>query len=444
MSKDAPTAERNGHATRLPDRDDALPHNSVAEQTVLGELLLSSVNGDAKCPATAFAELTAADFTYPDFGIVFNTMKAMHAEGVALEPKLVNARLRGRVDNAGAIIYEATINAVTTATVGYYCALVKEASRQRQLRLAANEASDFRRQTSAEAVAKLRASLDALSPAPNAASTVETFDAWAASVENRERPKLFEHAAYGSKLREVQIGEGLVTLFGAPPGSGKTALTSQIVLDALQHPEQQELRALLVNVEMGPHALLNRWAANLTGIGHQWILHRDYDPDATDRLKAGIEELRAIMPRIEFAAPPFTLERIADRAAAFGAGIVVLDYAQRLDSEQRSSDMRAQANVVMDFARRIADQGRAVIVVSAVNRAGYSKENAGLASFRESSEMEYGCDQGWLLIADEQDRSKVTLKCVKNRHGQLTEIPLLFDGARQHFTDDRSGQEWTG
>ena len=59
-------------------------------------------------------------------------------------------------------------------------------------------------------------------------------------------------------------------------------------------------------------------------------------------------------------------------------------------------------------------------------------EGLGLASFRESSELEYGADSAFILSPDGD--GVVTLKHLKDRHGECRDIPLRFDGARQSFT----------
>ena len=54
----------------------------------------------------------------------------------------------------------------------------------------------------------------------------------------------------------------------------------------------------------------------------------------------------------------------------------------------------------MDFLRQFADAGTAVMVISAIGRtkdskgrSSYAGEGLNLASFRESSELEFGCAQ---------------------------------------------------
>lgn len=55
----------------------------------------------------------------------------------------------------------------------------------------------------------------------------------------------------------------------------------------------------------------------------------------------------------------------------------------------------------------------------------------GLASFRESAELEYGSDSAWLLLPIAED--DMSLRCVKNRHAEAIDVPLTFDRSHQSF-----------
>ena len=57
-----------------------------------------------------------------------------------------------------------------------------------------------------------------------------------------------------------------------------------------------------------------------------------------------------------------------------------------------------------------------------------------LASFRESSELEFGADDAFILAPDAKDAELVTLKHLKSRHGEQRDIALTFDKTRQAFT----------
>jgi replicative DNA helicase len=428
-----------------------LPNHDAAGIKLIGIVMLTEINGDVTNRNLAFQLVHPDDFVDPDLGELWRALKALHSRELALTPDRVLPAVRPKVPGAAAILYEALSGvdrAITTVDAEFYAKEVATASHDRRVRLAVHDAQRglSSKRSACDVLSRLKTSISAISSDFDARQQldVEMFDRFEASILNREKPKLFECASYASRLREIQVGEGLVTLVGAPPAAGKTALISQLLFDALQAPGQEHLKGLFANVEMSPQAILTRQLARLSGIGHAWLLHRDFEEAALPRLRDAMDELRQLMPRIEFMKPPFTLERLAERSAASGVNIVVLDYAQRFDFADRSNDSRAQCNAVMDVCRRIADQGRAVIVVSAVNRAGYAKDTSGLASFRESSELEYGADSAWLLVQEAEGTSFLTLKCVKNRHGQLADIPLDFDGSRQFFSVRTPSEEWPG
>src|SRR5262249_8777185 len=65
-------------------------------------------------------------------------------------------------------------------------------------------------------------------------------------------PRLYPVGA--GELARLQIGPGLVSLIGGAPGSGKTALVMQWVVDALRLTPS--LRVVVCNVEMVPAVLL--------------------------------------------------------------------------------------------------------------------------------------------------------------------------------------------
>jgi replicative DNA helicase len=95
----------------------------------------------------------------------------------------------------------------------------------------------------------------------------------------------------------------------------------------------------------------------------------------------------------------------------------------------------------MDYLRQFADNGTAVIVVSAVGRtrdskgrSSYAGEGLNLASFRESSELEFGADDAFIVTPDGDQGAAVTLRHLKSRYGECRDIGLTFDRRRQRFT----------
>lgn len=213
----------------------------------------------------------------------------------------------------------------------------------------------------------------------------------------------------------------------------------QAVVDALRFTPT--LKACVCNVEMPPEVLLDRQLARLSGIDLSTIRHRRLGAEHADRIDRGLHTLKALADRLCFVRPPFDLKNVAATADAFDVGLIVLDYVQRIAPPGQHHDPRGSVNATMNYLRQFADKGVAVVVVSAVSRtkdgqgrSSYSGEGLSLASF-ESSELEFGADDAYILCSGEGDAEgqTVRLKHLKSRHGECRDVLLTFDRPRQHF-----------
>lgn len=272
---------------------------------------------------------------------------------------------------------------------------------------------------------------------PHFTPGAELFAGWRADLEAGTPPTLYPVADPDCPLARIEIGPGLVTLLGGPPGAGKTAFVMQMVVDALRL--SPALKALVANVEMAPAALLDRQLARLSGIDLRTIRHRKLTPAHADRAATGLATLTGVAPRLGFVRPPYSLENVARSGDTFGADLLVLDYVQRLAPPGDHAHRKAAVDAVMEYVRGMADCGAAVVVVAAVGRQRDDKGRSGygglnLASFRESSELEYGADDAFLLARDDpEDPAAVTLLHAKSRHGEPCDLALRFTGAVQRF-----------
>lgn len=274
----------------------------------------------------------------------------------------------------------------------------------------------------------------------NFTTAADVMAGWRDNVLTGTPPTLYRVG--GGALARIEVGPGLVNLFGGAPGAGKTAFTMQAVIDALRLTPT--LRVCVCNIEMPPAILLDRQLARLSGIPLNLIRYRQLTAEHGERVATAMHALEEIADRLCFVRPPFDLNNVADSADAFFAGgadhgLILLDYIQRIRPPGDHNDKRGSVDACMDYLRRFADTGIAVVVVSAVGR---SKDRSGrnsyteglnLASFRESSELEFGADSAFIL-APADDADAVTLKHLKDRHGECRDIALRFDRAHQSFT----------
>ncbi|ELP30844.1 replicative DNA helicase [Rhodopirellula baltica SWK14] len=268
------------------------------------------------------------------------------------------------------------------------------------------------------------------------------FDDWHDDVLHGKPPRRFH---IGDGLDHIRFGPGMVALLGGSPGMGKTAFVMQSVVTAMSADDS--LRVCVANVEMPPERLLERQLSRLSDVSLTDIQDRTLNDRQRERLSDAFDTLDDIADRLVFVRSPMSLENVADAADSIDADLIVLDYIQRIRPVGKHDDKRGSVDATMDSIRRFANAGCCVIALSAVGRSkdakgrsSYSGDGLSLASFRESSELEYGADDAYLIVPaknsdDDADDGvvDVELRQLKSRYGKPTDIELTFDRTRQRF-----------
>ncbi len=271
-------------------------------------------------------------------------------------------------------------------------------------------------------------------------SAADALDGWKDDLLSGRKPTFWPVG--DAPLDRIELGPGLVILLGGAPGAGKTALAMQLLIDALRLTPK--LRGLCCSVEMPPAVLLDRQLARLSGIDATTVRYRQFGAEHGDRLELGLAQLEAVADRLAFVKPPFDLANVAESADAFHADVLLLDYIQRIPPPGNHTDNRVAVNKSMDYLRQFAEAGCGLIVVAAVGRtkdsrgrSSYDADGLNLASFRETSELEFGADSAFILAppGKKDDPNLLTLKHLKSRHGECRDLRLRFDKPIQRFTD---------
>jgi replicative DNA helicase len=266
----------------------------------------------------------------------------------------------------------------------------------------------------------------------------DAFKTWYVDVRNRTPPTLY--CVGTGEMRRLEVGPGLVTLLGGAPGDGKTTIAMQLVVDALRL--NPTLKVCVCNVEMRPPMLLDRQLARLSGVDASLIRHRRLTSAHDRRIATAIKTLESLKDRLCFVRPPFDLGNVAATVDAFQADLLLMDYVQRVHHLGHQADTRGATNATMARLRQFADAGKAVIAIAAVGR---TKDSTGrscyqglnLASFRESSELEYGADDAFILVPEEDDPGRVRLRQLKSRYGATRDLVLEFNKRLLRFADLR-------
>lgn len=199
-------------------------------------------------------------------------------------------------------------------------------------------------------------------------------------------------------------------------------------------------RLLTTNAEMVPALLVERIVARLSAVPLTAIADRTLSADQFDRVQVALTALKPVADRLAFLQAPFSLEHVAAAGDAFGASVLVIDYIQMF-TVAGVADPRERLETAATVLRRFCDAGAALLVASAVSRqksaTGSTYAGLGLASFRGSSELEFGCDSAYVLVPTEG--GGINFQCEKNRYGAVADIPTEFDPATQTFRPAKSG-----
>ena len=383
---------------------------------------------------------------YPEFRASLTDTFAIHRDGNVPDVALLLPRLRARSifsdGSAAAFLADVAQSGPLPSNARAYAERIEWLHHKRCLaHIAADAARHFQNGADPrEEYANLRAELDAYSG--NFASEEMTAEKLLDETFNAiVRRDVAESIAFGPRtcnLSRLPLRRTAVITIGGQAGSGKTAAMCQGLFDAMRMPGQENLTFLCLNVEMPPAMLIERQLGRIAGVDATALQRRIYADRELPQLEAAREELRPVLRRTRFAMPPFTVARLIMQVQEFDPDLVLVDYLQRIGGDGDKTDLRTQINRTMDALRLVASESRAVVAISALNRPSgggdWSKETVSLASFRESSEVEYSSDAVYALVRDRGSRAS-TLVALKNRSGPLEDIELEFEGALQRFVN---------
>ena len=122
---------------------------------------------------------------------------------------------------------------------------------------------------------------------------------------------------------------------------------------------------------------------------------------------------------------------LARSACGLGAGLVVLDYMQLINTCGQS-DYERTGTVSKALTSLANECGVPFVVISSLSREG--GKTLDMHAYRGSGQIEY--DAGLALILGKGDApGAVSIRVVKNRHGAVSEpYPLAFEGEHNRFT----------
>ena len=425
-----------------------LPHDLVAEQSVLGAVFISPET------MTSLAdELTPDDFYKPANKIVFKTMLSLLEKGEPIDATTMISALtnQGDISNIGGITYvvELVNSTPTSKNVEHYAKLVKEKATLRKViaDLSDSLSSAYQGDVSiGEIIAKTEKSLLDISN-QNAGTgfrnVADILDTHMQMVETRSQTDGVVTGLSTGFVGLDKITTGLhednLIILAARPAMGKTALA----LNIAQYIAVKDKKPVAIfSLEMGAESLIERMLASEGMVEGYHLKTGNLSVEEWSRLVHAQGNL--------YDAPIFVddtagirISEIRSKARKLaqemgGLGVIIIDYLQLITGSKGENRQQVVSEISRELKILAKDLKVPVIALSQLSRAVEQRQDKRpmLADLRESGSLEQDADIVAFLYrdayyqkeqADSQEANNVTeLILEKNRHGSLGTVKLYF------------------
>ena len=425
-----------------------LPHDLVAEQSVLGAVFIA--------PETIISladELTPNDFYKPANKIVFKTMLSLLEKGEPIDATTMVSALtnQGDISKIGGMNYvvELVNSTPTSKNVEHYAKLVKEKATLRKViaDLSESLSSAYQGDVSiSDIISKTEKSMLDISNQNTGTgfrNVADILDTHMQMVETRSQTDGVVTGLSTGFVGLDKITTGLhednLIILAARPAMGKTALA----LNIAQYIAVKEKKPVAIfSLEMGAESLIERMLAsegmvegyhlktgNLSVEEWSRLLHAQgnlYDAPifVDDTAGIRISEIRS------------KARKLAQEMG--GLGVIIIDYLQLITGSKGENRQQVVSEISRELKILAKDLKVPVIALSQLSRAVEQRQDKRpmLADLRESGSIEQDADIVAFLYrdayyqkehADSQEANNVTeLILEKNRHGSLGTVKLYF------------------
>lgn len=422
------------------------PHNTQAEQAILGSMLI-----DPRCIPDVVDKVSAADFFITANRDIFETVYTMFAYGQTIDPITVldQMKVRGvyRENESEKYIRDLMQSTPTAANVLEYCAIVRDKALLRGLCDVASEINDMVYDGTGEAGTVLEAAerkIYALRQGRNTGGLMPVAqvvnNAYAQIQEAAESQDAIPGLSTGLPdidKRILGLNSGELIFIAARPGMGKTSIALNIALSVAKNTDKA---VAIFSLEMAREQIVTRMLAYEGLVNGKKLLTGNLTEEDWRRIGAAATTIS----RTNMYVDDNPILSVADMNAACrrieNLGLVVIDYLQLMTSaggkQKYASESRTQ--VVSDISRMLKIMAKElnvpVVCLSQLSRASESRQDKRpqLSDLRESGSIEQDADVVIGLYRDgyyNQESETPNLAeaiILKNRKGEVGTVNLSW------------------
>jgi replicative DNA helicase len=426
-----------------------LPYSLEAEQSVLGSILI-----DPACLNQILDHVKPQYFYLPQHREIFTAMTGMFSMSTAIDfvTLLEELKVSGVYDDAGGKAYLLQLAQMvpSVANVVAYAKIVEEKYLLRSLITASKEiitsASeetdevrnimdlaeqriyDIRQDKSSEGLRHIKDII------------IETYD-HLHMLSSSGKGKLLGIPTGFSDLDRMITGlnRSDLVLLAARPAMGKSAFALNIAQNVAKHGE----KVAFFSLEMTREQNVTRMLSTESLIDNNALRTGELNADDWVRLAQAADTLSKSQLYIDDSSGITVPEMKARCRRLKNLGFIVIDYLQLMSSGRRIENRVQEVSEMTRNLKIMAkDLNVPILTLSQLSRGTESRQDHTpmLSDLRESGSIEQDADIVLFLYREEyykqseENHNQATCKIAKNRHGEVGDIQLHWDGAHTKFT----------
>ena len=238
------------------------------------------------------------------------------------------------------------------------------------------------------------------------------------------------------KLDDITGGleGGDVIVIGARPGVGKSAFTSQIILEMAKAGK----RIGFYNLEMSEKQVYERLLSNQSGIRlnriRRAIQFLGNEKERFDKANRTLERMDILV-----SSGTKSVSEIRNECRHQELDCIIIDYLQLVRADTRYQSRASEVGAISKAIKALAmELNVPIIALSQLNRTSEMRETKEptMGELREAGDIEQDASIIILLWnLDNEDKTRKGLKVDKNRQGELGKIVYRFDGNEMRFQE---------
>ncbi len=227
---------------------------------------------------------------------------------------------------------------------------------------------------------------------------------------------------------------GDVTVIGARPGIGKSALVTQIIGNMAKNG----YRVGYFNLEMNESQVYERFVSRLAELSLTRVRRaKSFLGGEEEAFNKANEEMSGYDVIISTGSKSIGEIRAESRHQRFD--VIIIDYLQLIKADRHYTNRASEVGDISKGTKALASELKVpVIILSQLNRVSESKETKEptMAELRESGDIEQDASNIILMWnVSEKNRAYKGLKVEKQRQGETMREGLKFDGDHMRFEE---------